>query len=468
MHGLLFTTDFLKEGIRQTPGWQASEGQFIAFRTHIQRLYARTLDNAALNEAQTEDEYIVPVLEALGWERNFARQQTANARGRDDVPDFLLFPDSNAKDAALAIPARQQDRRYRHGIAILEAKRWGRPLDRGENSDVMDPGTPSSQMLRYLSRVEVASDRAIKWGMLSNGKVWRLYWQDARSRAEEFLQFDLQSLSSVAAVTADLFTAEAPIENVHLLRAFFLLFRRQAFLPQSGDGRSFHALALEEGRLWESQVSQDLGKRVFEEIFPKLTAALARNDPQAQRPYTREYLEQVHRAALILLYRLLFVLYAEDRDLLPVHDSRYDDYSLRWLRNDIARRMDVGDTFSATATRAWQHLRSLFRAIDRGDDSLGLPPYNGGLLHEASEPLLARIELPEPVLRPCSMACHGVRVPPVAPTSTIAIWPCSTWARSTSGCWSKAWSKRRMAVPPSSLRHSHARTAAAITPTTIW
>ena len=30
-----------------------------------------------------------------------------------------------------------------------------------------------------------------------------------------------------------------------------------------------------------------------------------------------------------VLYRLLFILYAEDRDLLPVRDERYDDYGLR-------------------------------------------------------------------------------------------------------------------------------------------
>ena len=42
----------------------------------------------------------------------------------------------------------------------------------------------------------------------------------------------------------------------------------------------------------------------------------------------------------------LFVLYAEDRDLLPVRDSRYDDYALRErVRGDIGRRKDQGDVF---------------------------------------------------------------------------------------------------------------------------
>ena len=46
----------------------------------------------------------------------------------------------------------------------------------------------------------------------------------------------------------------------------------------------------------------------------------------------------IREAALIFLYRLLFVLYAEDRGLLPVNDADYDDYGLRKrVRDDVAR-----------------------------------------------------------------------------------------------------------------------------------
>lgn len=398
MQGQLFTSDFLREGIRETPGWNAAEQSFAAFREGVVRIFAAIAADTGLNEAQTEDEIILPVLKALGWTEHL-RQANASRTGRSDVPDFLLFASPDAKRNALAI--RQDDRRYRHGALIVEAKRWRRALDRGDATDHLDPGTPSSQMLRYLSRAEVASDRAVQWGVLTNGSIWRLYWQSARSRSEEFLEFDLAKLAGVAGVNADLF-AHANVEDVHYLRAFYLLFRREAFLPQPGDaqGRSFHAIALDAGRLWETKVSQDLGQRVFDDLFPRLAAAIAKSDPRAPHPNMRDYLDEVHRAALIVLYRLLFVLYAEDRNLLPVADSRYDDYSLRWLRNDIARRMDQGDAFSATASRAWQHLRSLFRAIDNGDASIGLPPYNGGLFHESPGDILARIELPDAVLAP--------------------------------------------------------------------
>src|SRR3546814_2321346 len=82
---------------------------------------------------------------------------------------------------------------------------------------------------------------------------------------------------------------------------------------------SFHAIALAEGRNWESKVSHDLGERVFDELFPRLAAAIARNDTQTTRPLSRQALDDIHRAALIVLYRLLFVLYAEDREIGRAH-----------------------------------------------------------------------------------------------------------------------------------------------------
>src|SRR3546814_16308717 len=93
----------------------------------------------------------------------------------------------------------------------------------------------------------------------------------------------------ISAWSSDVCSSDLDAEQVHYLRAFFLLFRRPAFLPQPGDpdGRSFHAIALAEGRNWESKVSHDLGARVFDELFPRLAAAIARTDTQTARPLSR-------------------------------------------------------------------------------------------------------------------------------------------------------------------------------------
>lgn len=65
MNGLLFTSDFLREGIRATRGWNDAETEFLQFRESIGRIFIALSDALTLNEAQTEDEVIVPVLAAL-------------------------------------------------------------------------------------------------------------------------------------------------------------------------------------------------------------------------------------------------------------------------------------------------------------------------------------------------------------------------------------------------------------------
>src|SRR6218665_2889802 len=120
------------------------------------------------------------------------------------------------------------------------------------------------------------------------------------------------------------------------MRLFFLFFQRSAFLPQSWDSahRSWHAYALNEARLYEEKVAKDLGARGFADIYAQLADAPARGDLPARSQrigygqftrsqYTPDYLDEVREAALVLLYRLLFLFYAEDRNLLPVRDARY-------------------------------------------------------------------------------------------------------------------------------------------------
>ena len=124
-------------------------------------------------------------------------------------------------------------------------------------------------------------------------------------------------------------------------------------MPQDWDAtrRNLHAYALNEARLYEEKVSQDLGARVFGEVFPQLADALARGDLHAKtqetgygqfkRPqFTREYLDEVRESALVLLYRLLFLFYAEDRNLLPVRDARYAPYSVRRMREEVRDKVD--------------------------------------------------------------------------------------------------------------------------------
>ena len=244
-------------------------------------------------------------------------------------------------------------------------------------------------MLRYLRRIDDLTTGKLRWGILTNGARWRLYYAGARSVAEQFFELDL---AAVLGYQHDGQEGLGTDERAHWLKVFWLMFGRDAFLPGAVDERTFHERAIEEGRFHQERVAGSLSALVFENVFPDLVRALAEADTEAA-------LSEVRDAALVLLYRLLFVLYAEDRDLLPVRDNRYDDYALRQhVRGSIGQRKDQGDVFSATAARYWSAFDDLCRAIDSGDASIGLPPYNGGLFDRGRTPLLSRVRLGDAVM----------------------------------------------------------------------
>ena len=376
MPGQLFTQYFLTDGIRHTAAWHesvAGQQEFDAFRTALSDLLNKVAAYQNPNEAVTEQDLIRPLLDLLGW-NDYLPQQGSDRN--EDIPDHLLFADADSKSRAAAKLATQ---RYPDALAVAESKRFGLPLDARDHDDRGRASSPHAQLLRYLATADISSDGRIRWGILTNGSIWRLYDRRARPRASGYHEIDLQAL--VHASDAD------------GLRAFRLLFGRAAFSPQQGAQTSLLEDALAEGRRNEEQVAQDLSGVVFERVYPDLVRALAGKSGAE--------LEDVRQAALIFLYRLLFLLYAEDRDLLPVNDSRYDDYGLRKsVRDDIAQRTKDGDAFSDFASRYYDQIRTLCRQIDKGDPSIGLPPYNGGLFAQQAAPLLERISLSDAILAP--------------------------------------------------------------------
>ena len=382
MQGQLFTHYFLTDGIRTTPEWKASVAdaqEFAAFRKGISGLFDSFSGYNEPNEAVTEQVLIRPVLELLGWTEYLAQQA---AVGNEDIPDHLLFADESAKMSA-AGRGKPQDR-YADALLVEESKRFGLPLDYRDINDKIQASSPHGQILRYLSTAGITTDDRIRWGILTNGALWRLYDNRARPRASGFFEVNVPAI------------LEDDIEDE--LRTIFLLFRRRSFTLDEGATTTFVESALAEGRRYEEKVAQDLSGVVFEEVFPKLVTALA---DKSGAPLT-----EVRDAALIFLYRLLFVLYAEDRGLLPVNDTRYADYGLRKrVRDDVAQKTADRHTFSDMATVYYDRLASLFRQIDQGDQSIGLPPYNGGLFSAEAAPLLETNRLADSVVAPI---VHGL------------------------------------------------------------
>ena len=241
MAGNLFTGYFLADGIKATPEWRTSVAaatQFDTFRDGVRRRYDALAYSQDPNEAVTEQELIRPVLELLGW-TDYLSQQGASRN--EDIPDLLLFPDLDAKERAIAKASAEE--RYRDAVVVEESKRFSLPLDARGRDGRRHATTPHDQIIRYLSTAEVESEGRIRWGILTNGGVWRLYDYRARPRATGYFEADLGEILEAG--------------DTGRLRTFYLLFRRDSFEAQEGATVNFLETALAEGRRYEQQVAQD-------------------------------------------------------------------------------------------------------------------------------------------------------------------------------------------------------------------
>jgi len=77
-------------------------------------------------EAQTEDDFIRPVLGLLGY--SYIVQTPLKHKGKFNQPDYSLFADEKTKKAAGSLKVKEQEAFYSKALAICDAKYWGRPL----------------------------------------------------------------------------------------------------------------------------------------------------------------------------------------------------------------------------------------------------------------------------------------------------------------------------------------------------
>jgi hypothetical protein len=384
----LFSLHYLETRLPGQPEWaEDPQAAFDAVRLLWQK--ARRY-GGAWNEAQTEDEFVKPVLAVLGW--SYIPQVKNSRSGRINRPDYALFADEATKNAAYPHQG-DDDPFYSRSLAIAEAKYWGRPLSRKDASGRdtwKTDNNPSHQMVSYLVGTRCP------WGILTNGPTWRLYSREVSSTASEFYEVDLDAIFGEDApphVGAGLPFAAANHTPSHkpaptdAFRRWWLFFRRAAFTPDS-QGRTFVRRIHEGSATYAKRVSDKLKELVFDEVMPEIAGGFVayRREQMDLREETDESLRQIYGAGLSLLYKLLFVLYAEARDLLPMRNPAYREQSLTSLAEWAAERADRGLPLSdATfATPRYEALLALFRRIDRGDASLGIPRYDGGLFNAAT------------------------------------------------------------------------------------
>jgi hypothetical protein len=188
-----------------------------------------------------------------------------------------------------------------------------------------------------------------------------------------------------ATFSADLFSEE-PV----LLDAFTSVLGARRFFAAAQGDRLEQLLA--ESASAQAEVTGKLGQQVRQAV-ELLVSAMSR----ANRERDGELLagiapHQVYEAAVGVLMRCVFLLYAEERGLLPLGDDLYDrTLAVSTLLDQLREIADVaGDEPLERSTTAWHRLLALFRAVHGGiaHDILRIPAYGGGLFDPDRFPFL--------------------------------------------------------------------------------
>ena len=225
------------------PGhWESLRDEAFRVMQQLQQIYAKFTPSN--NEAQTEDDWIKPVLHTMG--HTFEVQAPLKVPDGTQRPDYIFYRD-DAVRAAHKNKIVQAEDIANSAFAVGDAKYWERPLDKslresGKGNDAFSNKNPSYQIFFYMLH------SGLPWGILTNGRQWRLYHSQTAHKLEVYYEVDLPALLEA--------------NDVETFLYFYTFFRRAAFDagPLSLD------VILTASTEYAQEISESLRKQVYDAL----------------------------------------------------------------------------------------------------------------------------------------------------------------------------------------------------------
>ncbi len=227
--------------------------------------------------------------------------------------------------------------------------------------------SPAARMQELLHAAEV------RLGLLTNGEQWMLV--DApRGETTGYISW----------------YAELWFEEHVTLRAFTSLLGGYRFFGVPDDETPEALLAASAGN--QQEVTDQLGMQV-RHALELLVQAIDRADRDARGALLEVVsMPRLSEAAVTVMMRLVFLLSAEERGLLPLEDPLYaENYAVSTLHDQLRAGADqTGEEVLEVRFDAWPRLLATFRAVYGGvyHDRWFMPAYGGGLFDPGRFPFL--------------------------------------------------------------------------------
>lgn len=238
----LFNDRFLEKGLPRRPEWYC-DNEAQAALEELQELYEEeyeTVQNYEDNEDDTIDDWIQPVLDALGYDH----LGETGILAQNGSVDRVLFDSTDARQSSVE-PRRDgdYDAVFQNAVTILEAKSWDTDFNKkfSEERNYFDA---SQQVNFYLSHMPL---NTVEWGILTDGVQWRIYGPHDHQSYVYYQIDDLPQLINEGDLTK--------------FKYFYTLFRPEAFNRR--DGECFLDIIYQESEATSIDIGDDLQDNVF-------------------------------------------------------------------------------------------------------------------------------------------------------------------------------------------------------------
>ncbi|MDE0268960.1 MAG: hypothetical protein OXI96_07995 [Acidimicrobiaceae bacterium] len=182
--------------------------------------------------------------------------------------------------------------------------------------------------------------------------------------------------------------SEFATESV-LLDSFRSMLRSWRFTGASQENTP--ETLLKESASSQAEVTDQLGMQVRQAVELLVNAISRANRDRDGTLLDGVTPNEVYEAAVTVMMRVVFLLIAEENDLLPIDNRHYQDlYSVRTLRETLEKERYQNPEALETRTTAWHRLLATSRALHSGvhHHDLSVPAYGGSLFDPDRFPFL--------------------------------------------------------------------------------
>lgn len=348
----------------------------------LERWDAIATELPKMDISQARDRWILPLLRALDFQPIYQRSDIVL-----DESEALRF---NVSHFGWELGDGENEANHTpppvHTVppsAGLDARTTGATNSRSPK------GKSPHDMLQLFLNVS----RGYRWAVLTNGLHLRLLRDYHHTYTKGYVEFDLESIFET--------------RNFADFRALYRLAHASRFVgpaPTPKLSETSELLEVSGQERWESaplemfyrdsqaagiQVGADLQKQVREAIEMLGNGFLLSGGPLLRQLQADTALCQRFYAELLhIIYRILFLLYAEQRGMVPKTGAPLENLYRQGYSLTALRTKAESDPISPEAYDLWEGLKVTFKMFQKGADDLGVYRYNGMLFAEDQTPLL--------------------------------------------------------------------------------